>query len=45
MKSNVYYYGMKLHMLDFRHVGKMYHLEQNIFIPASVNDITVYKQA
>ena len=43
--KNMYYYGMKLHMLGFRREGKLPHPEQILFTPASVNDITVYKQA
>ena len=43
--KGMYYYGMKLHMLGFRRVGKLPHPEQILFTPASVNDITVYKQA
>jgi hypothetical protein len=41
----MYYYGMKLHMLGFRRDGKLPHPEQILFTPASVNNITVYKQA
>lgn len=40
-----YYYGMKLHALGFRRIGKLPHPEQILFTPASVNDLTVYKQA
>lgn len=43
--KSMYYYGMKLHMLGFRRNGKLPHPEQILFTPASVNDITVYKQA
>lgn len=43
--KNMYYYGMKLHMLGFRREGKLPHPEQILFTPASVNDISVYKQA
>lgn len=43
--KNMYYYGMKLHMLGFLNPGKLPHPEQVIYTPASVNDITVYKQA
>lgn len=43
--KGLYYYGMKLHMLGFRREGKLPHPEEILFTPASVNDITVYKQA
>jgi len=43
--KSMYYYGMKLHLLGFRRVGKLPHPEHILFTPASVNDITVYKQA
>jgi hypothetical protein len=43
--KGMYYYGMKLHMLGFRREGKLPHPEEILFTPASVNDITVYKQA
>jgi hypothetical protein len=43
--KGMYYHGMKLHMLGFRRVGRLPHPEQILFTPASVNDITVYKQA
>lgn len=43
--KSMYYHGMKLHMLGFRRDSKLPHPEQILFTPASVNDITVYKQA
>lgn len=43
--KSMYYHGIKLHMLGFRRDGKLPHPEQILFTPASVNDITVYKQA
>ena len=43
--KSMYYYGMKLHMLGFRREGKLPYPEEILFTPASVNDITVYKQA
>ncbi len=43
--KGIYYYGMKLHALGFRRKGTLPHPEQILFTPASVNDITVYKQA
>ncbi len=42
--KNMYYHGMKLHMLGFRREGRQPHPEQILFAPASVNDITVSKQ-
>lgn len=41
--KNMYYYGMKLHALGFCNTGKLPHPEQIIFTPASVNDLTLYK--
>ncbi len=41
----MYYYSMKLHALGFRRKGTLTHPEQLLFTAASVNDITVYKQA
>lgn len=43
--KSMYYYGMKLHALGFRRIGTLPHPEQLLLTPASVNDITVYKQA
>lgn len=40
-----YYYGLKLHALGFRRIGKLPHPEQILFTPASVNDLTLFKQA
>ena len=40
-----YYYGLKLHLLGFRRIGKLPHPEQILFTPASVNDVTVFKDA
>lgn len=40
-----YYYGLKLHALGFRRIGKLPHPEQILFTPASVNDLTLYKEA
>ncbi len=39
------YYGIKLHLFEFRHIGKLPHPEQILFTPASVNDFTVFKMA
>lgn len=43
--KGMYYYGLKLHLLGFRRVGKLPHPEQILFTPASVNDLTVFKEA
>ena len=43
--KGLYYYGLKLHLLGFRRVGKLPHPEQILFTPASVNDLTVFKEA
>ncbi len=43
--KGIYYYGLKLHLLGFRRIGKMPHPEQIMFTPASVNDVTVFKEA
>jgi len=43
--KGIYYYGLKLHALGFRRVGKLPHPEQLLFTPASVNDVTVVKEA
>lgn len=42
--KSMYYHGMKLHALGFRRIGTLPHPEQLLLTPASVNDITVYKQ-
>ena len=36
---------MQLHLLGFRRIGKLPHPEQILFTPASVNDVTVFKEA
>ncbi|MDO5977071.1 transposase [Flavivirga jejuensis] len=41
--KSMYYYGMKLHALGFCNTGRLPHPEQIIFTPASVNDLTLYK--
>jgi hypothetical protein len=41
----MYYYGLKLHLLGFRRIDKLPHPEQILFTPASVNDVTVFKDA
>ena len=43
--KGMYYYGMKLHALGFRRMDKLPHPEQIIFTPASVNDLTLYKES
>ncbi len=43
--KNLYYYGMKLHALGFCNPNKLPHPEQIIFTPASVNDLTLFKEA
>ena len=43
--KGIYYYGLKLHLLGFRRISKLPHPEQILFTPASVNDLTVFKQA
>ncbi|WP_372933569.1 hypothetical protein [Mariniphaga sediminis] len=41
----MYYYGLKLHLLGFRRIDKLPHPKQILFSPASVNDVTVFKDA
>lgn len=43
--KSMYYYGMKMHLLGFRRIGKLPHPEQILFTQASVSDTSVYKQA
>jgi len=43
--KGIYYYGLKLHLLGFRRIGTLPHPEQILFTPASVNDVTVFKEA
>lgn len=43
--KSMYYFGMKLHALGFCNTGRLPHPEQIIFTPASVNDLTLYKEA
>lgn len=43
--KGMYYYGLKLHLLRFRRIGKLPHPEQIIYTPASVNDVTVFKES
>jgi len=41
--KGMYYYGLKLHALAFRRVGKLPFPEQLLVTPASVNDLSVFK--
>ena len=43
--KGMYYHGMKLHALGFWRKGGMPHPERIIFTPASVNDLSLYKEA
>jgi len=43
--KSMYYYGMKLHALEFCNPNKLPHPEQIIFTPASVNDLALFKEA
>jgi len=43
--KGMYYYGLKLHLLGFRRIGKLPHPEQILYTSASVNDVTVFKEA
>lgn len=38
-----YYYGLKLHALGFRRIGKLPHPDRILFTLASVNDLSLYK--
>tara|TARA_B100000676_G_C17992139_1_gene795569 strand:+ start:550 stop:1452 length:903 start_codon:yes stop_codon:yes gene_type:complete len=42
--KGMYYHGLKLHALAFRRLGKLPFPEQIIISPASVNDLSVFKQ-
>ena len=42
--KSLYYYGVKLHALAFRRLGKIHFPEEIQITPASVNDLTVFKQ-
>jgi len=41
--KGMYYYGVKLHALGFRRVGKLPYPEQIVISKASENDLTIYK--
>ena len=43
--KGMYYHGLKLHALAFRRVGKLPFPEQLLVTPASINDLSVFKQA
>lgn len=40
----MYYYGVKLHLLGIRNPGRMPHPEGIALTPASVNDLTLFKE-
>lgn len=42
--KSMYYFGLKLHVLAFRRMGKLPFPEQLVLTAASVNDLTVFKQ-
>ena len=42
--KGMYYYGLKMHLLGFRRIGKLPHPEQILFSQASINDVTVFKE-
>ena len=43
--KSLYYYGVKLHTLAFRRVGRIPFPEEIQITPASVNDLTVFKES
>lgn len=43
--KGIYYHGLKLHALAFRRISKLPFPEQMLITPASVNDLSVFKQA
>ena len=43
--KGMYYHGLKLHALGFRRMGKLPYPEQLLITPASVNDLSVFKEA
>lgn len=43
--KGMYYYGLKLHALGFWRSGRLPHPEHILFTPASVNDLSLYKEA
>lgn len=43
--KNMWYHGLKLHVLAFSRTGKLPFPEQMLITPASVNDLSVFKEA
>jgi hypothetical protein len=43
--KSMYYFGLKLHALAFKHPNKLPFPEQLLVTPASANDLTVFKNA
>lgn len=43
--KGMYYHGLKLHALAFRRINKLPFPEQLLITPASVNDLSVFKEA
>ena len=43
--ENLYYYGVKLRALAFKRLNKIPFPEEIKITPASVNDLTVFKEA
>lgn len=42
--KGMYFYGLKLHALAFRRIGKLPYPEEIVFTQASENDLNVFKQ-
>jgi len=43
--KNIWYHGLKLHVLGFYRISKLPFPEQILITPASVNDLTVFKES
>jgi hypothetical protein len=43
--KGMYYYGLKLHAMGYRREGKLPFPEQLLITPASVNDLSVFKES
>ncbi len=43
--KSMYYHGLKFHALAFRRIGKLPFPEQLMITPASINDLSVFKDA
>jgi len=43
--KGIYYHGLKIHALAFRRIDKLPFPEQLLITPASVNDLSVFKEA